>query len=47
MKAHGVSDDAMSDLRVKTVKKVGVINNRAGNISKSKKTGKVKKTQKL
>lgn len=47
LKVHGVSDDAMNDLRVKTVKKVGVINNRAGNISKSKKTSKVKKTQKL
>ncbi|MCM1219683.1 MAG: hypothetical protein NC548_34820 [Lachnospiraceae bacterium] len=47
LKSRGVSDDSMGNLRVQTTKKVGVINNKAGNISKTKKTNKVKKSQKL
>ncbi len=43
LKRYDISDDSQSNLRVQTTKKVGVVNNRAGNISKTKRSKSVKK----
>lgn len=40
---YSIDDEAKSNLRVQTTKKVGAINNKAGNISKTKRSKSVKK----
>lgn len=47
LKSHGVSDDNMGNLRVQTTRKVGVVNNKSGNVAKTKKSKTTKKIQKI